>query len=411
GPTTNWLTSVSPVSVGRIFRGNVSQHGLVVSVAKSFAPSKKKLGVRFALLQGDARFVAIDQQPGAPVARIRVRWQPPVPGARGIRSHRIDIGVFATDDGKTFGAPAFISFYMLPNEMHFYDEQGRVSEIHYQTFNPENGLPNDSKDLRWARVLQTVSSGDAPAPLERLLTTTISPQERASMLQIQRDIQKRLEAAATVARDPNLKAEAEKLRAAALDSLATALDKPLPGEKPRTPRLVIISAIEALISDPLFYIRNQAEISPLAALSSKSTAAADVRAEIHRLTLLGILSQNKDGTILTATEPKNLSLGEKMALRGLNLTVLSQILMPHALERAPGPAWVPPRLTSVKPWRDVMRYDTATGQLAGWTRHHDARTTNFDSQGRLLPPGGKGDPVPVSYVIDPDGKLTWREKK
>ncbi|MBE7493902.1 MAG: hypothetical protein HS117_03050 [Verrucomicrobiaceae bacterium] len=403
-----WQISSSPVSIGRVFRGNVSQHGMVVSVAKSSSVAKRKVGVRYAVLQGDPRFVSIEQQPGAPVARIRVRWHPPMTGARGIRSHRIDIGVFATHDGTTYGAPAIISFYMLPNEMHFYDAEGRVSEIHYQTFNPESGLPHDARDLRWARILHFISTGDAPAVLEPLFASTITPAEREAVRRLHQDIQGRLESTAALARDPAKKDEADKRRSTALDSLASALDTVLPGEKTRTPRQIISTAIEAVIGDPLFYIRQQSEISPLAARSSKTTAAADVRAEIHRLTLLGILRQDTNGTVLTVTSPKDLSLGEKVALRGLNLTVLSQVLMPDMLERAPGPAWVPPRLTSVKPWRDVMRYDAANGQLTGWTRHHDARHTEFDAQGRLLPPGGKGDPVPVTYVIDPNGRLTWR---
>lgn len=411
GTQTSWKIATSPVSVGRIFRGNVTQQGMIVSLAKSFAATSKKIGVRFALLQGDPRFVTIEQQPGTVVARIRVRWQPPITGARGIRSHRIDIGAFATD-GKSVSAPAIISFYMLPNELHFYDNEARVSEIHYQTFNPEIGLPQDDKDLRWARIMQIVSSDDAGSDLlQRSLATSITADERAAIRKLQLAIQKQLNAAATVARDPALKAEADKLRAVALDSIAAALETALPGEKPRTTRLVIRLALEAIMADPLFYIRHQQEISPLAASSTKSSAAADVRAELQRLLGIGILRTAADGTLQTVTEPKNLSLGERLALRGLNLTVLSQVLMSDGLERSPKPAWVPPRLTTTKPWRDVMHYDATSGHLTGWTRHHASLRTEFDAQGRLLPPSGRGDPIPVNYLIDTDGSLTWRIEK
>lgn len=411
GTQTNWKIATSPVSVGRIFRGNVSQYGMIVSLAKSFAATSKKIGVRFALLQGDPRFVTIEQQPGTAVARIRVRWQPPITGARGIRSHRIDIGAFATD-GTSFSAPAIISFYMLPNELHFYDNEGRVSEIHYQTFNPEIGLPEDDKDLRWARIMQIVSSDNAGSDLlQRSLATSITTDERAAIHKLQLAIQKQLNAAATVARDPKLKAEADELRAVATKSIATALETTLPGEKPCTTRLAIRTALETLFADPLFYIRQQQEISPLAARSTKSTAAADVRAELQRLTSIGILRATADGTVQTISDPQKLSLGERLALRGLNLTVLSQVLMSDALERSPKPAWVPPRLTSDKPWRDVMHYDPASGQLTGWTRHHHAQATEFDAQGRLIPASGQGVPIPVTYVIDTDGSLTWRIEK
>jgi hypothetical protein len=55
-----------------------------------------------------------------------------------------------------------------------------------------------------------------------------------------------------------------------------------------------------------------------------------------------------------------------------------------------------------------MRYDAATGQLTGWTRHHDARTTAFNAEGQLIPPGENTKPIPVTYLLDPDGKLTWK---
>jgi hypothetical protein len=80
------------------------------------------------------------------------------------------------------------------------------------------------------------------------------------------------------------------------------------------------------------------------------------------------------------------------------------------LERAAGTAWFPPRLTSLKPWRDVMHYEGETARLTGWTRHHEGRTTAFDAEGRLLPPTPGSKPMAVTYVLDGDGKLTWKAK-
>lgn len=399
--------ATTPVSIGRIFRENTAEHGLIVSLDKSFAATPRKLAAKFAVLQGDPRFVRIDQQPSTTLARIRVRWQPPVPGARGIRSHRIDIAAFATD-GKSISAPAIISFYMLPNEMRFYDEQGRVSEIHYETANPEPGLPYDDRDLRWTRLMNALAAPSRGSLLARLTDPLFTPAERETILKAQKDLQKRLEAAATVGRDPNLKTEAEKLRSEALDQLAKTLDQPLPGEKPRTLRVASLIALEVIASDPLLFIQNQAEILDLATKSPKTTAPADLRAELHRLSLLGILHQEKDGSLRTSVFPKKLTIADRQALRGLHLTVLSQVLLPEVLERSPATAWVPPRLTTRKPWRDIMRYDDATGQLTGWTRHHDARTTAFNAEGQLIPPGENTKPIPVTYLLDPDGKLTWK---
>ncbi len=399
--------ATTPVSIGRIFRENTAEHGLIVSLDKSFAATPRKLSAKFAVLQGDPRFLRIDQQPGTTLARIRVRWQPPVPGARGIRSHRIDIAAFATD-GKSISAPAIISFYMLPNEMRFYDEQGRVSEIHYETANPEPGLPYEDRDLRWTRLMNALAAPSQGSLLARLTAPLFTDAEREAILKAQKEIQKRLEAAATVARDPKLKAEADKLRGEALDHLAKTLDQPLPGEKPRILRVALLVALEVMASDPLLFIQNQAEILDFAAKSSKTTAPADLRAEIHRLSLLGILHQEKDGTLRTSVFPKKLTIADRQALRGLHLTVLSHVLLPDVLDRSPATAWFPPRLTTRKPWRDIMHYDDATGQLTGWTRHHDARTTEFNAEGQLIPPGEKTKPIPVTYLLDAGGKLTWK---
>jgi hypothetical protein len=122
------------------------------------------------------------------------------------------------------------------------------------------------------------------------------------------------------------------------------------------------------------------------------------------------LKQEKDGVVRTTVFPKKLGLGERHALRGLNLTILSHVLLPQVLERAAGTAWFPPRLTSLKPWRDVMHYEGETARLTGWTRHHEGRTTAFDAEGRLLPPTPGSKPMAVTYVLDGDGKLTWKAK-
>ncbi len=401
----------TPVSIARIYRSHASEIGLVVDLSQSLSFSKQgKLGVRFALLQGDPRFIRIEQQPGATLARVRILWQPPVIGARGILSHRIDLGVIATD-GTNLSAPAIISIYMLPNEMHYYDDKGRVTEVHYQTHNPDVGLPTTDTDLRWARLMQLISSTTEAPFFAQLTQSILTPAERQTITKLHQDIQERLKTANNVARDPKLKTEADKLRADATNSIAAALETKLPGEKPRTTRIAIFTALDTILSDPLFYSQHQDELRALAEKSSKTTALADLRAEIHRLSLIGILRQKPDGIILTTTEPKQLTIAERHALRGLNLTILSQIILPDVLDRSPAPAWVPPRLTAPRLWRDVMHYDTDSPRLTGWTRYHDARTTDFDATGRIIPPNAKSPPIPVTYQLDPEGKLTWRAEK
>jgi hypothetical protein len=84
------------------------------------------------------------------------------------------------------------------------------------------------------------------------------------------------------------------------------------------------------------------------------------------------------------------------------------VLFPDVLERSTDPAYVSPRLTTPKQWRDVYRYDTDSGALQGWIRYADARIANFDAEGRLLPDGPKGRAVPVIYTLNDKALLTWR---
>ena len=149
-------------------------------------------------------------------------------------------------------------------------------------------------------------------------------------------------------------------------------------------------------------------LDALAAASPKSTAVADVRAELHRLIMQGVLVEQASGQIDTMSPPEKLSLGERYMLRGLNLTLLSQVLFPDILDRSTAPPYVSPRLTTLKQWRDVYRYDPTTGALQGWIRYADARIANFDAEGRLLPDGPQGKSIPVLYVMNEKGMLTWR---
>ncbi|MBK8095227.1 MAG: hypothetical protein IPK32_25465 [Verrucomicrobiaceae bacterium] len=67
---------------------------MLVSVSRSRAPTPgRQVAVSYHLLQGDPRFVHIDKQPDSALTHPCAQTAT-VRGARGIRSHRIDIGVF-----------------------------------------------------------------------------------------------------------------------------------------------------------------------------------------------------------------------------------------------------------------------------------------------------------------------------
>jgi len=128
---------------------------------------------------------------------------------------------------------------------------------------------------------------------------------------------------------------------------------------------------------------------------------------VARLVAIGILSRGGSGAVMTVSPADRLSAGERHGLRGLNLTLLSQVLFPGVLERSSAPAWADVRLSRPKPWRDVHRHD-GDGRHLGWVRHHDGRRTAFDAEGRLMPETGGNPAVPVVYGTDDEGRLVWR---
>ena len=99
------------------------------------------------------------------------------------------------------------------------------------------------------------------------------------------------------------------------------------------------------------------------------------------------------------TVPAALTAGEKHHLAQFHLTVLSLALLPELLDRVEGPAYVDPRLTTPKPWRDVHHYD-GDGKHTGWTRVMDGRAFEFDTEGRLLTQGPTGPAAEVRYERD-----------
>lgn len=401
-----WQLSDTPVSIARIMRGNAAEHGMLISFDKTVNLFKAPLKMRACVLQGDPRFVHIESEPGGDVMRLRIRWEPPVITATGIRSHRIDIGVFA-DNGSSISAPAIISFYMLPNEMHFYDEKGRVSEIHYQTHNPDFGLPVTDTDPRWVKIFLAFSMKDTNLR-SRLLEQILTPAERSGLQQHYIVLKPMLDAFRAIEYADKRKDEAARLLAKLGESISAALKKPVAEKSDLTVRATIDKVLNAIANFHPLYIGSQRELDALATASSKPAAVADVRAELHRLIMQGVLIEQASGQIDTMSPPDKLSLGERYMLRGLNITLLSQVLFPDVLERSTAPAYVSPRLTTPKQWRDVYRYDPTSGALQGWIRYADARIANFDAEGRLQPDGPKGKSVPVLYLINEKGLLTWR---
>ena len=310
-----------PSCIARVYRSTAEAEDLHLSAEGSSDPGGKPLTYQWVLLQGDPARVQIMPNEDGTQATIRVRWHPPLLAASGIRTHRMDIGLFASN-GLSWSAPAMLCVAMNPNERRFFDDKGRLTEIHYEAGNPELGLPTQDDDPRWQAFSKALNN----QPL-----------------------------------------------------LSVALKQPFAAST----RTGAMQIIDFFADDPQFFIRHQAKLLPLATKSSKTTALTDLRTELKRLTSIGVLVESADGDFTTANAATALTEADRYYLRQLHLTVLSQVLLPGFLERSPAPLFVDPRLSMPKAWRDVYHYDTE-GKRTGWTRHGEGRTWNFDSNGRLM---------------------------
>ncbi len=120
--------------VGRVFRGMARERHLTVRVAGSPETGGKAPVYQWKLLRGDPALVTITPSASTFEAEITVKYQDrpqPVPGAAGLTSRRIDIGVF-TRDRDRYSPPAFISFYALPSEKRRYDTKtDHILEVDY----------------------------------------------------------------------------------------------------------------------------------------------------------------------------------------------------------------------------------------------------------------------------------------
>jgi hypothetical protein len=401
-PVSHKLTDAR-VSIARVFRGAVDEYGMVIDLSKCADIMGRPVKTTAQVLQGDPRLVRIDRSGNGPYMRLRVRWQPPIITRTGIRSHRVDIGIFATS-GTGISAPAIISFYMLPNERRFYNERGRLAEIDYQTPNPDIGLPASDRDLRWLKVMLAATvSGDGLR--SRLMEKLLNEEQRKAIQSAWLPLDRRYQALTAPGAPPD-----EAAKAALEKDISSSLAKPLSSKDQISLKMALEIVFSRAASFTDLYLSFRQEIDKLAARSPKKTAAEDLRREVLRLVDLGILIEQASGTLSTVSAPEKLTAADQHYLRSLNLAVMSQALFPEALERAVAPAWVDPRLTTPKPWRDVFRYDEASGALLGWVRHQAGRTHFFDADGRLLPDGPKHPKkaLEVKYDRSAQGLMEWK---
>ncbi|GEP44994.1 hypothetical protein [Brevifollis gellanilyticus] len=396
------------VCISRVFRGSLDEHGMVIDLSKVADLMGRPMQLSMRVLQGDPRLVRIDHAGAGPYARLRVRWQPPFINRTGIRSSRVDIGIFASN-GTSVSAPAIISFFMLPNERRFYQKDGRLAEIEYQAPNPDVGLPASDNDTRWLRVMLASSlAGDGLR--SRLMEKLLNEEQRKAIQAVWLPLDKRFQTITAMEAKPGGKEGTANLRTGLEKDIATALEASFPGAEKVSLKLALTAVFYRLADINDLYLVLRKDIDAMAAQSSKKMAANDIRREVQRLLDLGVLIEQADGTLTTAAAQQQWTAADHHYLRGLNLTVLSQAVFPEVLERAVGPAFVDLRLTTPKPWRDVFRYDEISGKLLGWVRHQAGRTHFFDAEGLLLPEGPKHPEKAqaVTYDRNAQGVMEWR---
>jgi len=368
----------TPSFISRVFRSSAEVYRLRLSAAKSVDTEKRTLVYIWKLLQGDHSLVKITPNEVGDEADVEVRWHPPMSAASGIRTHRVDIGLFVRSP-LAISAPAILSIAMLPNEMRFFNGVGKLTEVCYEAGNPELGLPASDADIRWLAFVEAAAVGKpvisaslqsvlSPAQLERLKGLWEQFKDQKSVVDVLRS-------------DPARKEQADAERIKLGTALGKAFVPPL-REAART-------ALLALADQPNLFLRQQADIL---ALASSSTGLTELRAELKRLTNLGVLIEQANGTFATQHSADMLTTADRYYLRQLHLTVLSHVLLAGFLQRSAAPLFVDQRLSTPKAWRDVYRY-TSTGERDGWVRHHQGRTYRFDQDGHLLAEGSGAQTV------------------
>ncbi len=383
----------TPVDITRIFRGSAEEYTMTLSAGRSVDTQKRPLKYRWDLLQGNKDLVRIETADQGRKATLHVRWHPPMISAAGIRTHRVDIGLFVSN-GINASAPAIVSFYMLPNERRFFDENGRLTEITYEAGNPELGLPQDLADLRWLALIEAAGIVDETLIFHRI-NDALSEKQRLAFSKVWMELAPLQQALDRLSADPKNKEQADKQRTALGKAIAAALAASAPDKKQKsiTLREAAEAALNTIADRADLFIANQPALHSLAAKSRKTSAAGDMTSECQRLADCGVLARKGD-TFATVNAPEHLTQADHYYLRQLHLTVLSQVLLPGTLERSTAPLFVDPRIGTRKPWRDVYRYDDK-GARTGWDRFFQGKMPSFDAEGRLA--GKDGKPSKVVY--------------
>ncbi|MFZ4763905.1 MAG: hypothetical protein ACOYMN_03035, partial [Roseimicrobium sp.] len=395
-----------PSVISRVFRRSSFVYEMEISAKHSFDVQGRPLRYKWAVLEGDASRISIKPSEDSGTATIAVAWHPTRRATSGINSQRVDIGVFA-NNGLAWSAPAFVSFYMLPNEARFYSSGGRLEEICYEATNPDLGLPS-TDDLRWLSLGRRFST-DKRHPGIALLMRELSEVSVVRLESLSRRLAEEQATWRSLSADPGKKAAAEKALAGLKEKLRNGLAEPI-GDGRKSLLQAFEDGVKDVSAIPDLYLAGQDVIPSLVKGSSAPNASDDFNSARQRLVDYQIYLQRAPGLYALALPVERLTAGERYHLSQFHLTVLRLALFPEFLDRSEAPAFVDERLTTRKAWRDVYQY-SKDGARMGWTRYANGRTYEFDAKGRLLPQGRNGPAVEVKYVRDAKkGRLIFAPK-
>ncbi len=376
---TVWAEEIftTPQAVARVFRGAPHSRRMVVSAESSHAVNGRIEEYRWAVLRGGADGVRITplNKEGSRV-EIRVDHPPrrPItPGSR-MESARIDIGAFARA-GKTWSAPAFVTWTALDNEARTYGPDGRIVDIGYDA----GDTAVDASDIRdWAAVADAVLSDgkdDAPA-----LLRSVWPVGDLAAL---RDAAPAIRQAAAATTNPADKALSDLLKAPLAKAKGSFEGR-------------VVSAFNILKDDLQFSERATAALAAL----PDATRSGDIARERRRLVAMGVARIESERPVWTPVQGgiDKLTVYERNRIERYHLTAL-RALFPKIVGRTFRVNYVDNRLTLPKTWRDVYRYD-ATGRLTGWDRHEGDEVKRFTADGRLVTESDKlGRPTATRAMI------------
>lgn len=351
----------TPSVIAKVYRGNEPKKKIVVSAEDSTDLFARPLKYHWIVLHGDKDNIEIDTKDEGKTAEIIFPYQHPfvVDNKTGLKSSRIDIGVFA-DNGITLSAPAFITVYNLPNELRTYSDKGNIQEIFYAA--KEMGISVKS----WSDLLKVITNKDGTYPTE-LFQENYSPEQVAFFLKqeprikileqdvinakIELDNLKELRKKVGNRLVPNKEIkELNKKLVEAKQSLHQALSQKHAILNNHSIQEDLLQVIDSYIYDLSFYNREQKLIDSVAKGKQRQ-----LHSIVGRLSRDGVLKKN----------PKELTRYEKSEIEELNLYIFSNILYPSSIKMWVKPNYVDPRLTTPKKTLRRFEYDTKgnkTGQ-------------------------------------------------